>query len=299
MTTHQKILATLTSTFFLLGGCASPDGVAGASSGLEEQPQLCEPELVLPLRLVADGYDQVGDATVTTVGDDVLVSVTVGEGWELGDMYVAAGPDPSTLTYYATNTEWWVTGWFDTLEIRIPIHEVGVGCDSDFKLMVQAYVRAGGDTSTRQLSSAFGRFGGDPWGWWDYYAMCCPDAGCTYTQGYWKNYRRHEWPVDSLTLGDRVYDQPELLGLLRTPVRGDISVALAHQLIAAQLNFENGASSISAIGDAQDWMSAHGDGGPLPYGISPSSPEGAQAEALNDALDRYNQGITGPGHCDD
>lgn len=283
---------------FALTACTADIGASGGElSDIIDTPQICEPEMTLPLRLVADPTGDIGAAVVTTSPSMISVTVSVSPGWEIGDLYVAAGPDPSTLSHYSTNTEPWITGWFETLTIDIPVADLGLSCDSDFKLFVQAYVRSGGDSTTRQLASAYGRYGGSPWGWWDYYAVCCPSAGCTYTQGYWKNHAS-EWPVTSLYLGDRSYSQSELMALSRTPVRGDISVALAHQLIAAQLNHENGASSVSAIGDAHAWMTANGGGGPLPYGISPRSPEGAQGAALNDALSDYNEGLTGPGHCD-
>ena len=54
---------------------------------------------------------------------------------------------------------------------------------------------------------------------------------CTLTQGYWKNHAS-AWPVSSLTLGSVSYDQDELIAILKTPVKGNGLVKLAHQLIA-------------------------------------------------------------------
>jgi hypothetical protein len=59
-------------------------------------------------------------------------------------------------------------------------------------------------------------------------------ATCPLGQGFWKNHP-DAWPVSCLTLGRQTYSQTELLRLLDTPVRGDASLILAHQLIAAKL----------------------------------------------------------------
>src|SRR5262249_46034847 len=64
---------------------------------------------------------------------------------------------------------------------------------------------------------------------------------CPLGQGFWKNHS-DTWPVTSLTLGSQTYTQAELLALYDTPPRGDASVILAHQLIAAKLNIANGSN---------------------------------------------------------
>jgi hypothetical protein len=131
-----------------------------------------------------------------------------------------------------------------------------------------------------------------------------PDAGppdgkkkCTYTQGFWKNHP-DEWPVEHLTIGGVTYDEYELLALLNTPPRGDASLILAHQLITALLNVEHGAPPIDAIAHALAWMDTYASGG-LPAGVDASSHAGRRASYLAERLDDYNNGRTGPGHCDD
>jgi hypothetical protein len=117
---------------------------------------------------------------------------------------------------------------------------------------------------------------------------------CTYTVGYWKNHPE-EWPVSSLTLGNVVYDQGELLAILHEPARGNGLVSLAHQLIATKLNDAHGADMsviISAV------IAADGLIGNLivpPIGGGHLSP--SQTSALTEQLDDYNNGIIGPGHC--
>src|SRR5262245_61381251 len=69
---------------------------------------------------------------------------------------------------------------------------------------------------------------------------------CPLSQGYWKNHPG-VWPLRSLVLGnatnpDHTYTQGELLALLQTAARGDASVILADQLIAAKLNVANGSN---------------------------------------------------------
>ena len=59
---------------------------------------------------------------------------------------------------------------------------------------------------------------------------------CHFTPGYWKNDRKHLWPVTSLTIGGVTYTKAQLLVILRTPPRGDATHILAFQLIAAKLN---------------------------------------------------------------
>ncbi len=112
----------------------------------------------------------------------------------------------------------------------------------------------------------------------------CPDG-----QGYWKN--QPTWPVIELTLGGQVYTQAELLIILHTPVQGDASLNLAHQLIAAKLNVANGADATVAAGlisQADTQLSTFA--GKLPYAVQPSSTDGQTMVNLGGVLDSYNNG---------
>lgn len=119
-----------------------------------------------------------------------------------------------------------------------------------------------------------------------------PSSGCTYTQGYWKNHPE-DWPVNSLTIGGQSYTKDSLIGVLKTPVKGNGVIQLAHQLIAAKLNIANGANGsvvAGAIADADNLIaSAGGLGGSL---------KTKDTSSLNDILTAYNEGNSGPGHCD-
>jgi len=116
---------------------------------------------------------------------------------------------------------------------------------------------------------------------------------CTFTQGYWKNHPE-AWPVTTLTLGTVSYTQAELLSILGQPSGGNGLVILAHQLIAAKLNVAQGATPPCC-----GWI-ATSDGliGPQvvpPVGAGYLPP--ATVNAAANALDDYNNGRTGPGHC--
>ncbi|CAN98031.1 hypothetical protein predicted by Glimmer/Critica [Sorangium cellulosum So ce56] len=124
--------------------------------------------------------------------------------------------------------------------------------------------------------------------------------GCTLTQGYWKNHEE-SWPTSKLTIGGVEYSQAELLDLFETPPRGDTSLILGHQLIAALLNVGSGASDAAlggALAEAEAWMADNKDAdGRLPYGIKRGD-AAEDAVALSGALADFNEGGIGPGHCD-
>ncbi len=116
-------------------------------------------------------------------------------------------------------------------------------------------------------------------------------TNCTYTFGYWKTHPA-VWPSTSFALGSVTYDQQQLLAILNQAVQGNGLVSLAHQLIAAKLNNFNGADLSGAIADADALIGAlvvpPVGGGWLDPSVTSS---------LTQALDDYNNGVTGPGHC--
>jgi len=128
--------------------------------------------------------------------------------------------------------------------------------------------------------------------------------GCTLTQGFWKTHtglgpQADAWPAlpgGTMTLGTVAYTKAQLISILNAPVKGNGLISLAHQLIAANLNILNGASpsAISAtITSANTLIGALivppvGSGSLTPSAVS----------SLITALEQYNEGTTGPGHCD-
>lgn len=121
------------------------------------------------------------------------------------------------------------------------------------------------------------------------------DAGCTLTIGYWKTHP-NAWPVDEIIIGGRTYTRQEALQVLWQPVRGDASIILANQYIAASLNIAAGASS-EAI--AAEWVAAEALLAAYPPGSRPRGRAREDAISLAAHLDAYNNGWLGPGHCDD
>ena len=132
----------------------------------------------------------------------------------------------------------------------------------------------------------------------------CIPAPCTYTQGYWRAHgsgacaegnNQNVWPVTSLILGTTAYDATELCSIFQTPAKGNGLIALAHQLIAAKLNIANGAdpSAIQTTINAADTLI---DGSVIPPNGSGFLAPG-DTSTLVQALTQYNEGTTGPGHC--
>jgi hypothetical protein len=132
----------------------------------------------------------------------------------------------------------------------------------------------------------------------------CIPAPCTYTQGYWRAHgsgacaegnNQNVWPVTSLILGTTAYDATELCSIFQTPAKGNGLIALAHQLIAAKLNIANSAdpSAIQATINAADTLI---DGSVIPpIGSGFLAP--GDTSTLVEVLTQYNEGTTGPGHC--
>ena len=127
-----------------------------------------------------------------------------------------------------------------------------------------------------------------------------PPPDCTLTQGFWKNHPE-AWPVTELTIAGVTYGQDELLALFDTAPRGDASLILAHQLFAALLNGGASDPAIAATIDAaMAWMTANADGdGLLPFGVRGGTPAHTTATRLATLLAAYDEGVIGPGHCEE
>ena len=121
-----------------------------------------------------------------------------------------------------------------------------------------------------------------------------PDT-CPLSQGYWKNHADF-WPVEDLLLGDNSYTKEQLLELLNMPVKGDASLILAKQLIAAKLNIANGGASDPVAGTiihADDLIGTD----LIPMKIKPSKSLGKLMTSDASMLDEYNNGELTPEAC--
>jgi hypothetical protein len=127
-------------------------------------------------------------------------------------------------------------------------------------------------------------------------ATTTPLNDCTYTQGYWKGHQA-SWPVESLTLGTVSYGKADLVRiLLNFAIRGNGLLSLAHQLIAAKLNVAAGANPAEAAGAIVAADALIGDLVVPPVGAGSLPP--SETSVLTQVLDDYNNGVSGPGHCD-
>jgi hypothetical protein len=115
-----------------------------------------------------------------------------------------------------------------------------------------------------------------------------PNPG-TGTIGYWKNHPQ-DWPVGSITIGGEVYTKWQAIWWMYKPSRGDKTIDLFKQLVAAKLNvlIGNESSCIEAdIQAADDWLAQH----PVGSGVSGSSSDWAEISDVHTALDNYNNGL--------
>jgi hypothetical protein len=94
----------------------------------------------------------------------------------------------------------------------------------------------------------------------------------------------------TLTLGGTTYAQAQLLTILNTPVKGDASVILADQLIAALLNLARGSDPTPIAVTVAHAQTLLGNC-VLPCNIKTSSPLGQQMTADAAILERYNNGL--------
>jgi hypothetical protein len=115
-----------------------------------------------------------------------------------------------------------------------------------------------------------------------------PGNKCPLGEGYWKNHT-NLWAVNSLTLGSVTYTKVQLISILNSPTKGDASVILAKQLIAALLNLANGSNPVAVCNTIADANSAL-DGCTVPCGISPNSSKGQAMISDANSLEMYNSG---------
>jgi hypothetical protein len=133
-----------------------------------------------------------------------------------------------------------------------------------------------------------------------------PKTGCTRTFGYWKTHSKAgpapydaTWqsigPLEEQTiffLSGKTY-----LAVLQTPVEGNGYYSLAHQYIATKLNLES-ASAPEEVEEAFEAATALFNTY-TPAQVAADKTLNAQFKALVGILDAYNNGLTGPNHCDD
>lgn len=129
-------------------------------------------------------------------------------------------------------------------------------------------------------------------------ALATYDNPGTGTQGYWKNHP-DAWPVDEIEIGGETYTKTAAITWMNTPGKGDKTIDLFKQLVAAKLNVEigNDPSCISwAIYYADRWFGAPLDlpnlhDNALGSGVKANSGEWKiWGSDYHEALDDYNNG---------
>lgn len=137
-----------------------------------------------------------------------------------------------------------------------------------------------------------------------------PDEGCTLTPGYWKTHadpteKKFDETWDELPNGpDTIFflSGQSYIDVLNTDKSsGHAYYILAFQWIAAQLNQLAGASisgdAAAAFAAGEDLFETHT---PATIGaLSGDDPLRQLFISLAATLDDYNNGVIGPGHCDD
>lgn len=118
------------------------------------------------------------------------------------------------------------------------------------------------------------------------------ENGCTVTLGWYKNHTS-SWPSGALTPNTVFDGWTSLINVLNTQPKGSQYIILAHQYITALLNIQGGASVPPAVQTALNTAEAYFTGG----GNGTGDPN-VNITGVSTILDDYNNGLTGPGHCD-
>jgi hypothetical protein len=132
------------------------------------------------------------------------------------------------------------------------------------------------------------------------------DRTCTYTIGYWKTHSEYGPATPADPTWDLLSDGPDtdfyLSGdswydVFWTAPKGNKYYSLAHQFMGVHLNFLNGAdpTAIQADYDAAKLLFETY----TPAEVKDDKDLKDEFGSYIDALTDYNEGTTGPGHCDD
>lgn len=129
-----------------------------------------------------------------------------------------------------------------------------------------------------------------------------PPSYCTLTQGYWKNHTE-DWDNGEkyVDAGDTFYNSGySYIDIMNMPPKGgNAYLQLAHQFIAASLNVNgtsgSGVAAVdAALAGADAYFAGAAAGIPSPTGATKT-----QLQSWASTLDQFNNGLIGPGHCDD
>jgi hypothetical protein len=133
---------------------------------------------------------------------------------------------------------------------------------------------------------------------WTVTATVPCDVGCTRTPGYWKNHPNDPaWSqLPGGTATPFFLSGQSYLAALSTPPAGNVYYILSRAYAAAHLNRLTGATfsaAAVAFASATTLLQTH-----TPAQAPSRGAARAQWTSLAGILDDYNNGVTGPGHCD-
>jgi hypothetical protein len=118
--------------------------------------------------------------------------------------------------------------------------------------------------------------------------------GCTFTQGYYKNKGSRLLPSGNFFLSGQTW-----LEVLETEAKqGNAYYILAHQYIAASINAKTASRTTAVDAALAGGATYFGKATPANWSVNGSYSK-EQLTAWADVLDSYNNGASGPGHCDD
>ena len=118
---------------------------------------------------------------------------------------------------------------------------------------------------------------------------CDKDQPGVRSPGYWKNHSE-QWPVDSITMGGRIYTKLQAIALMRLPEKGDKTKSVFRHLVAARLNVIAG-NDDSCIADAIEAADAWLMRFPICSRVKASSSQWKRISASVSMLDDYNNGL--------
>jgi uncharacterized repeat protein (TIGR01451 family) len=233
--------------------------------------------------------------TVTNIGNRPAADVTVNDVLPDGGLTWAENPDSAACSVVGDVLSCSVLRLDPGASFSVTVEATTPGEACDYTIANTATVAASNEPLPKKNNNSASAS----------ISVVCepppPGDGCTFTIGFWKTHYPEAWPADvlanGLTLGTVSYTAAQLEDIFNTPPAGNGLITLAHQLIGAKLNIAAGAdgSSIQSTIAAADALI----GGLVVPPVGSGSLAPGDTSALNDALTDFNEGLTGPGHCDE
>ena len=286
-------LALLSAAAVFIAACSSIEGPVSPMSPPDAPVFVGEPG-VFAAGVVTACIDATSPNTTysfsTTVaneqpGDDVTSPAPIAFPGQCADVVVRTDQDPdfavATVTASITGSPAGVWSWTCA-------SDSGAGCPDGAASIADDNSSRGGENHLHGTTITF-HFEPD----------AITGTGCTYTLGRWKN-------KNSAITNAYVFYGLNALTVLKTAPKGNPYYILAHQYIAAKLNVDALASMdngdpltttddvLAAFQAATTYFGLASAAAPLPAGYTK-----AQITGWASTLDQYNNGLLGPGHCDE